>query len=47
MESWDDIERQMIIDSLKLHRGNRTRTAEHLGWGRMKLWRKMKHYSLM
>lgn len=43
---WSDIERNMIIDSLKEHQGNRTRTAESLGWGRMKLWRKMKKYRL-
>lgn len=44
--SWSDIEREMIIDNLKVHHGNRTRTAESLGWGRMKLWRKMKKYHL-
>lgn len=47
VESWDDIERQMIVETLITHRGNRTRTAEHLGWGRMKLWRKMKQYGLL
>ena len=45
-ESWSDIERQLIIDILKEHRGNRTKVAESLGWGRMKLWRKMKKYGL-
>jgi PAS domain S-box-containing protein len=43
---WTDIERDMIIESLKKHHGNRTRTAESLGWGRMKLWRKMKKHRL-
>jgi transcriptional regulator with PAS, ATPase and Fis domain len=46
LESWSDIERQLIIDILKEHRGNRTKAAEALGWGRMKLWRKMKKYRL-
>jgi len=45
--SWLEIERTMIIDSLKEHGGNRTRTAEDLGWGRMKLWRKMKDFGLL
>ncbi len=46
LESWSEIERQLIVDILKDHRGNRTRVAEELGWGRMKLWRKMKKYGL-
>jgi transcriptional regulator with PAS, ATPase and Fis domain len=46
LESWSEIERQLIIDILKDNRGNRTRVAEELGWGRMKLWRKMKKYGL-
>lgn len=45
-ETWQDIERQMIIDALKTCSGNRTKTAETLKWGRMKLWRKMKLYGL-
>ncbi len=45
-ERWFEIERQLIVDLLKEHRGNRTRAAEGLGWGRMKLWRKMKKYGL-
>ena len=45
-ETWQDIERQMIIDALKQCSGNRTKTAETLKWGRMKLWRKMKLYGL-
>jgi len=46
-ESWEDIERAMIIEALKEHGGNRTKCSESLGWGRMKLWRKMKHYNLL
>ncbi len=45
-ESWTDIERQLIVESLKEHQGSRTKVAESLGWGRMKLWRKMKKYGL-
>lgn len=44
---WVDIERKLIIDTLKKYGGNRTRTAENLGWGRMKLWRKMKINGLL
>ncbi|PIE65108.1 MAG: sigma-54-dependent Fis family transcriptional regulator [Desulfobacterales bacterium] len=46
-KSWNEIERQMIIDTLKKFHGNRTRSARELGWGRMKLYRKMKAYELM
>lgn len=46
-ESWNDIERRMIVDSLKEHGGNRTKASASLGWGRMKLWRKMKEYRLL
>ena len=46
-ESWDDIERQVIIDALMEHNGSRKDTASHLKWTRMKLWRKMKKYGLL
>ena len=46
-ESWNDIERQMIIDTLKEHFGSRKKAASHLKWTRMKLWRKMKKYGLL
>ncbi|MDX9896380.1 MAG: sigma 54-interacting transcriptional regulator [Desulfofustis sp.] len=45
--SWSSIERQMIVDALKKNGGNRINTAADLGWGRMKLWRKMKKYGLL
>lgn len=45
--SWEDIEREMIITTLKKHGGNRTQSSADLGWGRMKLWRKMKFYNLL
>jgi PAS domain S-box-containing protein len=46
LESWSEIERQLVVDTLKEQGGNRTKAAETLGWGRMKLWRKMKKYGL-
>ena len=46
-ETWEDIERKMIIEALKQHSGNRTMSAKTLNWGRMKLWRKMKIYGLL
>ena len=46
-ESWAAIERQMVVDALKEQGGNRNRAADALGWGRMKLWRKMKKYKLL
>ena len=46
-ENWSAIERRLLIDSLKMHRGSRTKVAEELDWGRMKLWRKMKKYGLL
>lgn len=46
-ESWGAIERQMVVDALKEHGGNRSKAADALGWGRMKLWRKMKKYKLL
>jgi PAS domain S-box-containing protein len=46
-ETWEDIERQLVVDTLKEHSGNRTKSAATLGWGRMKLWRKMKQYGLL
>jgi PAS domain S-box-containing protein len=45
--SWVDIERQMMVDALRKYGGNRTKAAENLGWGRMKLWRKMKNSGLL
>jgi len=45
--SWASIERDLIIEQLKKSGGNKTKTAQGLGWGRMKLWRKMKQYELI
>ncbi|WP_136799931.1 sigma-54 interaction domain-containing protein [Desulfosediminicola ganghwensis] len=46
-ESWGAIERQMIVEMLTRHGGSRKLAAEELGWGRMKLWRRMKKYELL
>ncbi|MCP3889586.1 MAG: PAS domain S-box protein [Desulfobulbaceae bacterium] len=46
-QSWESIEREMIVDMLLEHGGSRLKTAASLGWGRMKLWRKMKSYGLL
>ncbi len=45
--SWNEIEKQMIMDALIKARGNRTHAAERLGWSRSKLWRKMKRYRIV
>ncbi len=46
-ENWNDIERRMIVDTLKEHNGSRKQAAAHLEWTRMKLWRKMTKYGLL
>lgn len=45
--TWEEIERQLIVETLTRCSGNRTKTAQLLHWGRMKLYRKLKHYNLM
>lgn len=42
----EDIEKQAIIDSLKLHKGNVSLAAKELGFGRTTLYRKMTKYGL-
>jgi transcriptional regulator with PAS, ATPase and Fis domain len=44
---WRELERRMIVEALLRSRGNRTKAAELLGWGRSTLWRKMKHHGLL
>jgi len=39
-------EREAIRAALQLHKGNKTRTAEHLGISRVTLWKKIKEYEL-
>ena len=40
--NWNDIEKEMILQTLTKTRGNRSQAAEILGWGRTTLWRKLK-----
>ncbi len=44
---WRQMERRMISEALLQTRGNRTKAAMLLGWGRSTLWRKMKQYDLI
>ena len=44
---WKQMERRMISETLLQTRGNRTKAAMLLGWGRSTLWRKMKQYDLI
>ena len=43
---WGDVEKIMILNALTKTKGNRSKTAELLGWSRSKLWRKIKHHDL-
>lgn len=43
---WREMERRMISEALLQSRGNRTKAAQLLGWGRSTLWRKMKQHNL-
>ena len=45
-DSWQSLERQMILEALVEAKGRRSVAAEILGWGRSTLWRKMKVYGL-
>ncbi len=47
LSTWGSIEREKIVATLTENDGSRTKTAESLGWSRMKLWRKMKKYELL
>jgi PAS domain S-box-containing protein len=44
--SVDEVEAKQIKETLKLHKGNRTKTAQTLGIDRTTLWRKMKRYNI-
>jgi transcriptional regulator with PAS, ATPase and Fis domain len=44
--NWREMERRMISEALLKSRGNRTKAAKLLGWGRSTLWRKMKRHNL-
>ncbi len=43
---WTEIEKEMIMDALRKTRGNRSKAAVILGWGRTTLWRKLNKYNL-
>ncbi|RPH38642.1 MAG: sigma-54-dependent Fis family transcriptional regulator, partial [Desulfobulbaceae bacterium] len=45
-ENWPAIEREMILQALKNTKGNRSKAAELLGWGRTTLWRKIVQHGL-
>ncbi len=45
-DNWAAIEREMILEALKTARGNRSKAAGMLGWGRTTLWRKMIQHGL-
>jgi transcriptional regulator with PAS, ATPase and Fis domain len=45
-ESWQEKEKQLILDALVRSGGRRGRAAEILGWGRSTLWRKMKRHRI-
>jgi PAS domain S-box-containing protein len=45
--NWREMERRMISEALLKSRGNRTKAAKLLGWGRSTLWRKMKQHNLL
>jgi transcriptional regulator of acetoin/glycerol metabolism len=42
----EDMERAMIVETLKKCKGNRSLAARRLGIGRSSLWRKMRKYGL-
>jgi transcriptional regulator with PAS, ATPase and Fis domain len=46
-KDWLAIEKELIIDTLTQTRGNRSKAAEILGWGRTTLWRKLKTHGLV
>ncbi|NDV22331.1 PAS domain-containing protein [Desulfovibrio sp. JC022] len=45
-QSWDDAEKQMIMDTLLKCGGRKGEAAVRLGWSRSTLWRKMKKHSI-
>ena len=45
-ENWPAVEREMILQALKAARGNRSKAASILGWGRTTLWRKIIQHGL-
>ena len=46
LQSWPEIEKQMIMDALVEAGGLKYKAALSLGWARSTLWRKMKQYGM-
>jgi DNA-binding NtrC family response regulator len=46
-EKLADLEQQLILETLKIHHGNKAETAKTLGIGRATLYRKLKSMSHM
>lgn len=45
-QDWQQMERRLITDALIQCKGNRSKAAAMLGWGRSTLWRKMRKHGL-
>ena len=43
---WAEVEKEKIMEALRMAEGNRSAAAQILGWGRTTLWRKIKKYQL-
>jgi transcriptional regulator with PAS, ATPase and Fis domain len=46
-KDWLALEKELIISTLTQTRGNRSKAADILGWGRTTLWRKLKTHGLV
>jgi len=46
-KDWLALEKELIISALTQTRGNRSKAADILGWGRTTLWRKLKTHGLV
>jgi len=46
-QDWQSIEKALIVETLTQTRGNRSKAAALLGWGRTTLWRKLKTHGLV
>lgn len=46
-DTWEAMERRMILEAMRRTRGRRSEAARLLGWGRSTLWRKLKRYGIV
>jgi len=46
-KDWAALEKELIVTTLTQTRGNRSKAADILGWGRTTLWRKLKSHGLV